>query len=251
MMLAGKQKITSENGYPSTRDRLIIEHIPYVKHIVHRIAIHLPSSVEIEDLINVGIIGLIEAADRYDPARDNKFATYAAFRIRGAVLSELRSRDFLSRGNRRRAREVETAYLKLEQRLGTEVGDDEVANELGVSVGELNQLKKLSRMSFISLEEIGFLSKNEKKKLMSCLIDSDDEDPLGVAGLKEIRRAMAQAIEKLSEKERLVVSLYYWEELTMKEIGAVLEITESRVSQIHSQAIGRLRKKLIKENLLQ
>jgi RNA polymerase sigma factor for flagellar operon FliA len=151
-MLARRQKITSESEYPSTRDQLIIEHLPYVKHIVHRIAIHLPSSVEIEDLINVGIVGLIEAADRYDAARDNKFATYAAFRIRGAVLSELRSRDFLSKGNRRRARQLEATYLKLEQKYGTEVDDDEVANELGVSLGELYQLKKLSSMSFISLE---------------------------------------------------------------------------------------------------
>lgn len=233
----------------SYRDRLITEYLPYVKRIVHRIAVHLPPNVDIEDLINVGVIGLIQAVDRYDPGRDNKFMTYAVFRIKGAVLSELRSRDFLSRSNRRKIRELENTYLQLEQKLGRDVDDSEVANELGVELEEVYRTKQLSSISFVSLEELGFSSKDEKEKLMNYLVNND-EDALTQAKLKELKTVLARCIEQLPEKEKLVISLYYLEELTMKETGKVLGVTESRVSQIHSQAIIHLRAKLRKEKLL-
>jgi RNA polymerase sigma factor for flagellar operon FliA len=234
---------------PSYRDQLITEYLPYVKRIVHRIAVHLPSTIDIDDLMNVGVIGLIQAVDRYDPSRDNKFMTYAVFRIKGAVLSELRSRDFLSRSNRRKIRDLENACLKLEQKLGREVDDVEVANELGVDVEQVYRTKQMSSISFISFEELGFSSRDEKEKLLSYLVDNDD-DAMTLTRLKELKEALARAIENLPEKERLVISLYYIEELTMKETGKVLNITESRVSQIHSQAILRLRAKLKKEKLI-
>ena len=234
---------------PSYRDQLITEYLPYVKRIVHRIAVHLPSTIDIDDLMNVGVIGLIQAVDRYDPSRDNKFMTYAVFRIKGAVLSELRSRDFLSRSNRRKIRDLENACLKLEQKLGREVDDFEVANELGVDVEQVYRTKQMSSISFISFEELGFSSRDEKEKLLSYLVDNDD-DAMTLTRLKELKEALARAIENLPEKERLVISLYYIEELTMKETGKVLNITESRVSQIHSQAILRLRAKLKKEKLI-
>ena len=207
--------------------------------------------MEIDDLINAGIIGLIQAAERYDPTRDNKFITYAAFRIRGAVLSELRSRDFLSKSNRRKAREIENTYLHLEKRLGREVRDEEVAEELGLSLDEFYRIKKISSISFISFEEIGYTSKEDRKRLMSYLISDDNENALTLTRLNELEKSVAKAIGELSEKERIVVSLYYWDELTMKEIGKALDITESRVSQIHSQAIVRLRRKLNKTHLIE
>jgi len=231
------------------RDQLISEYLPYVKRIVHRIAVHLPSTIDIDDLMNVGVIGLIQAVDRYDPRRDNKFMTYAVFRIKGAVLSELRSRDFLSRSNRRKIRELENTYLKLEQKLGREVDDGEIAQEMGVSVEQVYRTRQMSNISFISFEELGYSSRDEKEKLMSYLVDNDD-DALTLTRLKEIKEAVARSIEQLPEKERLVISLYYIEELTMKETGRVLNITESRVSQIHSQAVRRLRTKLRKEKLI-
>ena len=234
---------------PSYRDQLITEYLPYVKRIVHRIAVHLPATIDIDDLMNVGVIGLIQAVDRYDPSRDNKFMTYAVFRIKGAVLSELRSRDFLSRSNRRKIRDLENACLKLEQKLGREVDDFEVANELGIDVEQVYRTKQMSSISFISFEELGFSSRDEKEKLLSYLVDKDD-DAMTLTRLKELQQALARAIEQLPEKEKLVISLYYIEELTMKETGKVLNITESRVSQIHSQAILRLRAKLKKEKLI-
>ena len=233
----------------SYRDQLITEYLPYVKRIVHRIAVHLPSTIDIEDLMNVGVIGLIQAVYRYDPKRDNKFMTYAVFRIRGAVLSELRSRDYLSRANRRKIRELENIHLKLEQKLGREVDDFEIAEELGVDIDQVHRTKQLSSISFISFEELGFSSKDEKEKLINYLVDSE-EDALALTRLKELKNAVARAIEQLPEKERLVISLYYLDELTMKETGKVLNVTESRVSQIHSQAILRLRAKLKKEKLI-
>ena len=235
---------------PAYRDQLITEYLPYVKRIVQRLAVHLPSTVDIDDLMNVGVIGLIQAVDRYDPRRDNKFMTYAIFRIKGAVLSELRARDFLSRSNRRKIRELESVYLQLEQKLGRTADDNEVAQELGVDLEQVYRTKQMSSISFISLEELGVSSRDEKEKLLSYLVNNED-DALSITKLKELKEAMARAIKQLPEKERLVISLYYLDELTMKETGKVLGITESRVSQIHSQAILHLRTKLRKEKLLE
>jgi RNA polymerase sigma factor for flagellar operon FliA len=235
---------------PAYRDQLISEYLPYVKRIVQRLAVHLPSTVDIDDLMNVGVIGLIQAVDRYDPRRDNKFMTYAIFRIKGAVLSELRARDFLSRSNRRKIRELESAYQRMEQKLGREVEDKEIAQELGIELEQVYRTKQMSSISFISLEELGVSSKDEKEKLMNFLTNNED-DALNLTKLKALKEALVEAIKQLPEKERLVVSLYYLDELTMKETGKVLGITESRVSQIHSQAILHLRSKLRKQKLLE
>ena len=235
---------------PAYRDQLISEYLPYVKRIVQRLAVHLPSTVDIDDLMNVGVIGLIQAVDRYDPRRDNKFMTYAIFRIKGAVLSELRARDFLSRSNRRKIRELESAYQRLEQKLGREADDKEIAQELGIELDQVYRTKQMSSISFISLEELGISSKDEKEKLMSFLANNED-DALNLTKVKELKEALAGAIKQLPEKERLVISLYYIDELTMKETGKVLGITESRVSQIHSQAILHLRSRLRKQKLLE
>ena len=231
------------------RDELVTEYLPYVKSIAHRMAMHLPPSVDADDLVHAGVIGLMNAIERYDAARENKFITYALFRIRGAMLSELRSRDFHSRSNRSKIRELENAYRDLNLKLGREAKDDEVAEALGIGLDEFYEIRKMSTMSFVSFEEIGAFSNEEKDDLMRLLVDGDNDDPLSLAGLKEMRNAIAGSIDQLKEKEKMVVSLYYWDELTMKEIGKVLDITESRVSQIHSQALIHLRTRLRNEGL--
>lgn len=250
MQLAESRPKYRAKKKPAYRDQLVNEYLPYVKRIVQRIATHLPASVDVEDLMNVGVIGLIQAVDRYDPKRDNKFMTYAIFRIKGAVLSELRSRDFLSRSSRRKLRELETVGQRLEQRLGRSADEAELAEELGIQIEEVHRTRQMSSISFVSFEELGVSSNDEKEKLMTSLIHND-EDALSQTRLKELKTALTRAIEQLPEKERMVISLYYLDELTMKETGEVLNITESRVSQIHSQAIMRLRNKLRKERLLE
>ena len=249
-MELAKRKI--EQGWTENydlRDELITEYLPYVKSIAHRMAVHLPPSVDADDLVNAGVIGLMNAIERYDSTRENKFITYALFRIRGAILSELRSRDFLSRSNRSRTRELEKAYQDLNLKLGRAAEDDEIAKKLGISLDEFYEIRKMSTMSFVSFEEIGSFSNEEKDNLMHLLVDGDSDDPLSLVGLKETKKSIARAIEQLKEKEKLVLSLYYWDELTMKEIGKALDITESRVSQIHSQALIHLKAKLRNEDL--
>ena len=245
------EKLDSHNGEmeASNRRQLILDYLPYVKRVVNRIVVHLPSGVEREDLYNVGVIGLIQAIDRFDPSRDNKFTTYAVFRIRGAVLSELRSRDFLSRLSRRKIRELDRACAKLEQRLGRPADAAELAAEMNITLDELHHIKQMSSISFISFDELEGSTAMEKKKLFNGFL-RDDEDVLSKAGLMEVQSSVAEAIEELPEKEKLVLSLYYDDELTMKETGGVLGITESRVSQLHSQAIARIRAKLRKKKLL-
>jgi RNA polymerase sigma factor for flagellar operon FliA len=233
------------------RNQIINEYLPYVKRIVNRIAVHLPATIEVDDLINVGIIGLIQAIERYDPTRDNKFITYAVFRIKGAVLSELRSRDFLGRTTRRKIRDLEKAYLKLEQKLGREVADEEVAEEMNMDLEQFYKVKRMSSISFVSFEEVGQTSRSDTATIASSLAYGDADDALSKTTMKEIKSTIAQNIDLLPEKEKLVISLYYSEELTMKEIGKVMDITESRVSQIHAQAIIHLRSKLRRDGLLE
>jgi RNA polymerase sigma factor FliA len=233
-----------------TRDQLITEYLPFVKRIVRRMAVHLPAHVEVEDLMNAGVIGLIQSIDRYDPSRDNTLATFASFRIRGAVLSELRSRDVLSRGNRKKVREMQQSWIHLEKKLGREVEGWEVARELGMTSNEFDDLQRMAGISFISLDDMDSQSNSEKEKLLSLFTCGDDQDALMLTRISEIRTALAKAIDALSDRERMVISLYYVDELTLKEIGEVMNLTESRISQIHSAVIIRLRKKLIKNGVL-
>ncbi len=251
MSLVESQIKTLNKQDYTLRNQIINEYLPYVNRIVNRIATHLPPTVDKDDLVNVGIIGLIQAIERYDPTRNNKFMTYAVFRIKGAVLSELRSRDFLGRTTRKKIRNLEKAYLKLEQKLGREADDQEVAAEMDMDMDQFYQVKRMSSISFVSFEEIGYATKNEKETFIGSLFGGDRRDALSMTAIKEIKATLAGHIEQLPEKERLVVSMYYSDEMTMKEIGKVLSITESRVSQIHSQAVIRLRSKLRKDGLLE
>ena len=232
------------DGNLSNRDALVMEHLPQVQRIVQRIAAHLPPSVDREDLISSGIIGLIQSAERFDASHANTFMTYAQTRIRGAVISELRARDYLSRHTRRNLRELEETYARLEQEQNGEVTDEALAEAMHRSLKDVHEIRARACLSFVRLEDLGLSNQKDKVAALKEIADSQASDPFEMTRLKDAHAALRAAIEKLPEKEKLVVSLYYAEELTMKEIGRTLDISESRVSQIHSAAVFRLRKQL-------
>jgi len=251
MNIAEAEILNRTDNSLEARNALVTAYLPQVKRIVQRISVHLPASVEMDDLIHVGVIGLIQAIERYDPERDNTFMTFAAFRIRGAVLSELRERDYLSRSSRRKVRDMERIQVRLEQKLGRKAGDQEVAEALGIDLEQLQGLRQLANLSFISLDEISPTPNEERGQLVDALVyGKEDGDGLTVARLKELRSGLAKAIGRLNPKEQMVLSLYYEQELTMKEAGKVLDLTESRVSQIHSQAVSRLREMMMRDGLI-
>lgn len=225
----------------SKRDRLIVEYAPLVKYIAHRIAMRLPPQIEVDDLINSGILGLIDAIEKFDPSREVKFKTYAEIRIKGAILDELRAMDWIPRSIRKVINRLVDAYHELEQQLGRPARDEEIAEQLGLEIEEFYELlKQAAGVPLISLD--GLLNHDEKKRsILSCLEDPKSANTFGILGLSEIKDVIVKAIDDLPEKEKQVISLYYYDELTMKEIGKVLDLTESRVSQIHTKAVLRLR----------
>jgi RNA polymerase sigma factor FliA len=235
----------------AARNRLITEYLPFVKRIVHRMAAHLPSYVDVEDLIHAGVIGLIQSIDRFDPTREITLATYASFRIRGAVLSELRARDVLSRSNRKKVRQMQKTWLRLEQDFGRDVEDWEVAHEMDMNVKEFDDVRRMAGISFVSIDDMDSTSSGDKDVLLKQFASGEDQDALMLTRAQEIKSALVKAVEELSEKEKLVVSLYYADELTFKEIGQVMNLTESRISQIHSSAVIHLRKKLIRQGVIE
>jgi RNA polymerase sigma factor FliA len=241
-------KPSSEQGKLSTseRDQLIIRYAPWVKFIALRMAAKLPSHVQAEDLISAGIIGLIDALDKFNPARKVQFKTYAQIRIQGAMKDELRALDWASRSMRQKVKRLEHAYATLEQELGRPPASEEVANSLGIEMDEFEEmLDEVKGTSLVSLEELGQGPASEDKtSLLEALLTREDHDPLEVLNLQDLKKALSLAIAELPEKERLVLSLYYFEELTMKEVGKVLNLTESRISQLHTQTVLRLRSKL-------
>lgn len=228
-----------------TRDKLIKEYAPLIKYIAQKIAIRLPSNIELDDLISSGVIGLMDAIEKYDPSRDNKFKTYAEFRIRGAILDELRSQDWVPRSVRDKAKLLDRVYVQLEQDLGRPATEEEVAQELGVSIDEYHSmLNEVKPVSLLSISDQEMFSSGERKSLLNLLENCSSSNPFNQLSLKAVKEKVTFAIEDLPEKQRLVLSLYYYEDLNLKEIGKVLDVTESRISQLHAQAIARLRAKL-------
>jgi RNA polymerase sigma factor for flagellar operon FliA len=209
-------------------------------------AAKLPSHVQAEDLISAGIIGLIDALDKFNPAREVQFKTYAQIRIQGAMKDELRALDWASRSMRQKVKRLEHVYATLEQELGRPPASEEVANSLGIEMDEFEEmLDEVKSTSLVSLEELGQGPASEDKtSLLEALLTREDNDPLEVLNLQDLKKALSLAIAELPAKERLVLSLYYFEELTMKEVGKVLNLTESRISQLHTQTVLRLRSKL-------
>jgi RNA polymerase sigma factor FliA len=242
------EKIVFERGKLSAaeRDQLIIQYAPWVKFIALRMVAKLPSHIQAEDLISAGIIGLIDALDKFNPAREVQFKTYAQIRIQGAMKDELRSLDWASRSMRQKVKRLEQAYATLEQQLGRPPSSEEVASSMGIEIDDFEALlDDVKGTSLVSLEELGQGPASEDKSaLLEALLSREDQDPLELLNLHDLKKALTEAIAELPEKERLVLSLYYFEELTMKEVGKVLNLTESRISQLHTQAVLRLRGKL-------
>lgn len=231
----------------STRDRLVVEYAPLIKYIAQKIAARLPTNIELDDLISSGVIGLMDAIEKYDASRDNKFKTYAEFRIRGAILDELRAQDWVPRSVREKAKTLERCYSRIEQQKGRQATDEEVCADLGISQEEyhdmLNQVRSVSLLSF---DDVQNFSKADKRALHGLGDQSNSKAPTPYSEVTHasLKKMISEAINDLPEKQRLVLSLYYYEDLNLKEIGRVLDVTESRVSQLHTQAIIRLKSKL-------
>lgn len=233
-------KLTSQQ-----KDKLIMEYAPLIKFIAQKIAIRLPSNIELDDLISSGVIGLMDALEKYDPSRDNKFKTYAEFRIRGAILDELRAQDWVPRSVRDKAKLLDRTLIELEADLGRSPTEEEVAAKLNISMDEFHSLVNQVRpVSVLSIDEQASFSSVDKKSILNILDGCKLNNPFNQLNVKSVKSIVARSIEELPERQRLVLSLYYYEDLNLKEIGKVLRVTESRVSQLHAQAISRLRAKL-------
>jgi RNA polymerase sigma factor for flagellar operon FliA len=230
----------------ATRDRLILTYAPLVKYVAGRLGSGLPAHVDEGDLVSYGLLGLIGAIERYDPDRDIKFETYAISRIKGAIIDELRALDWVPRSVRARAREIERSIGELEAKLGRAPTDEEIAGKIGISVDELEEsLTDISRSSIAALDELWSVSgEGDQVSLLDTIEDETGPRPEAALDETEMREALADAISRLPEREKLVVTLYYYEELTLREIGEVLGVTESRVSQLHTKAILRLKARL-------
>jgi len=225
---------------------LFEQYLPLVNITVQRIKANLPAHVESEDLVSAGIVGLLDAIRRYDPDRKESFTAYVALKIKCAVLNELRGRDFLSRGARRKGKVVEATYERLEKELGREPSSKEVAEVLGMSPEELEAVERLNGIALFSLQEI----QCGKEDVALGLVREASEEMLDDIFMEELQWPLVEAIRSLDENSKLVLSLYYVEELTMKEIADVMGLTESRISQIHSAAIRKLRARLRAKGLI-
>lgn len=232
---------------PSQRQELILTYTPLIKYIAARLAARLPAHVSDEDLVNCGIIGLIDAIEKFDLSRNVQFKTYAEFRIKGAMLDELRSLDWVPRSIRRKITELDKTYSELESKLGRPATDEEVAKTLDISLSDYHRLlDETKSVSFMDIENLRPKPADISNAANIDFLAFDQDDPFSDILLSQVRDIIAKAIDDLPEKEKLTVSLYYFDELTMKEIGEVLGYTESRISQMHSKAMMRLRTKLKK-----
>ncbi len=243
--LLRKYKDEPSKVNPDQKDKLVLEYAPLIKFIAQKIAVRLPSNIELDDLISSGVIGLMDAIDKYDPTRDNKFKTYAEFRIRGAILDELRAQDWVPRSVRDKAKLLDRTMIELEAELGRSASDEEVATRLNMTMDEFHDLVNQVRpVSVLSIDESATFSNVDKKSIFNLLEATKLNNPFTQLNMKSVKDVVTRAIEDLPERQRLVLSLYYYEDLNLKEIGKVLRVTESRVSQLHAQAISRLRAKL-------
>ncbi|MDR1956130.1 MAG: RNA polymerase sigma factor WhiG [Treponema sp.] len=228
------------------REHFIKQYAPLVKYVAGKVAIGMPHNVEFDDLVGYGTFGLLDAIEKFDPEKGVKFKTYAVTRIRGAIFDELRSIDWVPRSVRQKTREVEEAIGSLEAQLGRTATDHEIAGSLGMNEGEyLKTMMKISGTSILSLNDVWFSGdENDKVSIGDSIEAPTSLNPDVIVEKDEIRRVIVEHINELPDKEKKILVLYYYEDLTLKEIGQVLEVTESRVSQLHTKAILRLRAKL-------
>ncbi len=234
------------NRDPRIRESFIKQYAPLVKYVAGKVAVGMPHNVEFDDLVGFGVFGLLDAIDKFDPEKNVKFKTYAVTRIRGAIFDELRSIDWVPRSVRQKTREIEETIGSLEAQLGRTVSDQEIASAMGVSEGEfIKTMLKISGTSVLSLNDVWFSGdENDKVSIGDSIEAPSSLNPDVIVEKEEIRRVIVEAINELPDKEKKVLVLYYYEDLTLKEIGQVLEVTESRISQLHTKAILRLRAKL-------
>jgi RNA polymerase sigma factor FliA len=243
-----KAKLKKKENDPSfraigedEREELIRTFLPLVKRVVHRLAGRLPAEVDIKEMLNSGIIGLVDALEKYDPRHETNFSTYAQFRIRGTILDSFRVQDWVPRSLRHKAHKIESTYQKLEQELGRTAEEHEVAQHLGVDIETLQKmLGEVTGVVLLSLEELGFGHGEDRFKADDTL-PSSRPDPLQKLLESEKVEVVARALDRLPEKERLVITLYFYEELNLKEIGEIIGVTESRASQIRSRGLLRLK----------
>ena len=225
------------------KTQLIEEYTPLIRFVAKKISVRLPANVDVEDLVSNGVIGLIDAIEKYDPNRDNKFKTYAEFRIRGAILDGLRAQDWVPRSIRDKAKMVERATMDLEADLGRAPTDLETAEYMGLELNEFYDLmSQVQPINVLSIDEASAFNNTDKKSFLHLL--HGDSDPFSHLNVKSVRGAIKQMITELPERQRIVLSLYYYEGFNLRRIGAILGITESRVSQLHAQAIERMKVKL-------
>jgi len=245
--IAALWKEFKDTGDPQLRERLILHYSPLVKYVAGRVGVGLPPNIEQADLVSYGIFGLIDAIVKFDISRAIKFETYAISRIKGAIIDELRAIDWIPRSVRYKAREVEKAYAALESRLHRTPTEPEVAEELGISLEDLHAIfSQVSFVNVIALDELLNVGgeRGDKLSLVDTLEDTKAEDPVQAFETEETKYLLARAINTLPEREKIVVTLYYYEGLTLAEIGQVLGVTESRICQMHTKAVLQLRGKL-------
>jgi RNA polymerase sigma factor for flagellar operon FliA len=235
------------SGTQEVRERLILHYAPLVKFVAGRLAAGLPQTVDQADLTSYGMFGLIDALDKFDLARAVKFETYAIPRIKGAIIDELRALDWVPRSVRFKARELDKAYQTLEAKLGRSPSDEEVSEHLGIGVDELHDVvSQISFVSVLALDDVvaGGEDRGESRTLLDTLADAANADPTAELEGQEMRGLLSHSINALAEREKVVVTLYYFEGLTLAEIGEILGVTESRICQIHTKAVGNLRRAL-------
>jgi len=235
-----------DNNDLSAREELIIHYAPLVRYVVNRLMVSLPATIDNDDLISYGVIGLIQSVEKFNLARGIKFETFAMVRVKGAILDQLRSQDWLPRSLRQKTKNIEKTIAKLENELGRAPTEVEIAQSLNIGIDELNQT--LSDASFLVLSLDYLLAPDTGEKSLSIedtIADDEEKTPILIYESKETREALIKAISNLPERERLLISLYYYEGLTMKEIGKIMQITEARVCQLHTQAVLRMKGYLI------
>ncbi len=230
----------------SIRDRLVRQYLPLVKYVAGKLAVGMPQNVEFDDLVSYGVFGLFDAIEKFDPDKHVKFKTYAVTRIRGSIFDQLRQMDWVPRSIRQKTRELEETVRRLEATLGRSASDQEIAKELGVTLKEFEQLVlKISGTTVLSLNDVWYSGEDHDRMSIGDSIESPKtRNPDAIVEKDEIKRVIVEAINELPDKEKKVLVLYYYEDLTLKEIGAILGVTESRISQLHTKAIVRLRGKL-------
>ncbi len=239
-------KIYRRTRDTSIRDFFVKQYAPLVKYVAGKVAIGMPHNVEFDDLVGFGVFGLFDAIEKFDPAKHVKFKTYAVTRIRGSIFDELRSIDWVPRSVRQKSREVEDTIRSLESRLGRAATDEEIAKAMSMDVEEFQALiLKISSTSILSLNDVWYSGEDDDQiSIVESIESPSSMNPDTIVEREEIKRVIVEAISELPDKEKKVLILYYYEDLTLKEIGHVLGVTESRISQLHTKAIMRLRSKL-------